>query len=168
MPNTPVLAAGEALPGAEGMITGRFSRRAMLAGLASLPAVGGATAASAAAPAIEPEMTDDELMALDWAPWEHQEGEFVPPTNQQWYDEVNPTLISIRIAWTIMYKTKAELIAMLGGLDNEKGADEDKTMAVEMYERIAQAAERIDALHDVLHGAGSRLMIAGLNVGHTS
>ncbi|UCI17039.1 hypothetical protein FJ970_18065 [Mesorhizobium sp. B2-1-8] len=148
---------------AEGIITGRFSRRAMLAGLASIPAIGGATAAI-----IEPEMTDDEFMALDWAPWEHQEGEFVPPTNQQWYDEVNPTLISIRIAWTIMYKTKAELIEMLGGLDNEKGADEDKTMAVEMYERIAQAAERIDALHDVLHGARSRLMIAGLNVGHTS
>ncbi|MEI9422219.1 hypothetical protein O7A70_13700 [Mesorhizobium sp. Cs1299R1N1] len=48
MPNTHVPAAGEAMPAVEGMqiITGRFSRRAMLIGaIASLPALGGAATA---------------------------------------------------------------------------------------------------------------------------
>ncbi|TPJ46852.1 hypothetical protein [Mesorhizobium sp. B2-7-1] len=47
MPNITVPAAGEAMPGAEGMkiITGRFSRRVMLVGaIAALPALAGATA----------------------------------------------------------------------------------------------------------------------------
>ncbi|MBZ9927775.1 hypothetical protein FJW04_22015 [Mesorhizobium sp. B2-7-3] len=47
MPKLTFPAAGEAMPAAEEMhiITGRFSRRLILAGLASLPAIAGATAA---------------------------------------------------------------------------------------------------------------------------
>ncbi|RWI92854.1 hypothetical protein [Mesorhizobium sp.] len=141
-----------------------ISRRAALGALASLPAVAGATPA---APSVEPEMTDAEFMALDWTPWEHHEGEFVPPTNQQWHDAVNPTLISIRLAWSIMHKTKPELIELLGGLDKERSAAEN-TMAVEMFERIDEAADLIDHLHAVLHGARSRILIAALNVGRAS
>lgn len=46
MPNIHVPAAGEAMPGAEGMQipTGRFSRRLMLMGVASVPAIASATA----------------------------------------------------------------------------------------------------------------------------
>lgn len=48
MPNTHVPAAGEAMPAAEVTpIIGRFSRRALLGAIASLPAVAGATAAFA-------------------------------------------------------------------------------------------------------------------------
>lgn len=50
MPNTHVPAAGEAMPAVEGMhiITGRFSRRAMLIGaIASISAAGAAVAAPA-------------------------------------------------------------------------------------------------------------------------
>ncbi|PBB21124.1 hypothetical protein [Mesorhizobium sp. WSM4313] len=56
MPNTRIPAAGEAMPGAEGMhiITGRFSRRLILAGIASLPATGGAVAAPRAVPVKDP------------------------------------------------------------------------------------------------------------------
>ncbi|MER9840130.1 hypothetical protein NKJ59_02570 [Mesorhizobium australicum] len=47
MPKLTFPAAGEAMPAVEEMhiITGRFSRRAMLIGLASIPALAGATAA---------------------------------------------------------------------------------------------------------------------------
>ncbi|TPM11509.1 hypothetical protein FJ960_01835 [Mesorhizobium sp. B2-3-11] len=64
MPNTHVPAAGEAMPAAEGMhiITGRFSRRLILAGLASLPAIAGATAALAVPATINP---DAELFVLE-------------------------------------------------------------------------------------------------------
>lgn len=61
MPNTHVPAAGEAMPGAEGMqiVTGRFSRRAMLVGaVASIPAIAGAVGAPAEHP-------DSELIRLD-------------------------------------------------------------------------------------------------------
>ncbi|OBQ94406.1 hypothetical protein [Mesorhizobium sp. AA23] len=57
MPNTHVPAAGEAMPAA--IITGRFSRRAMLVGaVASIPAIAGAVAA----PAVHP---DALLFRLD-------------------------------------------------------------------------------------------------------
>lgn len=65
MPNTHVPAAGEAMPGAEGMpIVGRFSRRAMLVGaVASIPAIAGAVAAPAVSTDdIHP---DSELIRLD-------------------------------------------------------------------------------------------------------
>ncbi|TGP26416.1 MULTISPECIES: hypothetical protein [unclassified Mesorhizobium] len=56
MPNTHVPAAGEAMPAAEGMqiITGRFSRRAMLIGAASVPTVAGAVALPMPLPASDP------------------------------------------------------------------------------------------------------------------
>lgn len=45
MPKLTFPAAGEAMPAAEEMIIGRFSRRAILGAFASIPAIGGATAA---------------------------------------------------------------------------------------------------------------------------
>ena len=55
MPNTPVPAAGEAMPAAEeSHIIGRFSRRALLGAIASIPAIGGATAALAVAAISQP------------------------------------------------------------------------------------------------------------------
>ncbi len=48
MPNTPVPAAGEAMPAAKPTaFIGRFSRRAIPAGIASVPAIGTARATSA-------------------------------------------------------------------------------------------------------------------------
>ncbi|MFB9979459.1 hypothetical protein ACFSQQ_14725 [Mesorhizobium kowhaii] len=66
MPNTHVPAAGEAMPAAEEMkiITGRFSRRLILAGIASLPALGAATAAVARPEAVSPH-PDAELFQLE-------------------------------------------------------------------------------------------------------
>lgn len=66
MPNTHVPAPGGAMPDVEEMhiITGRFSRRAMLVGLASLPAMAGATAALAApTPATADEAEINRLIA---------------------------------------------------------------------------------------------------------
>ncbi|MDG4908144.1 hypothetical protein P9228_17080 [Mesorhizobium sp. WSM4898] len=67
MPNTIVPAAGEAMPAAEGMqiITGRFSRRAMLVGaIASIPTIAGAVAAPAISNAADVH-PDAELFRLD-------------------------------------------------------------------------------------------------------
>ncbi|CDX22160.1 hypothetical protein MPL3356_390177 [Mesorhizobium plurifarium] len=67
MPNNTVSAAGEAMPAAEGMqiVTGRFSRRAMLVGaIASLPAIAAATAAPAVSTVVDIH-PDAELFRLD-------------------------------------------------------------------------------------------------------
>ncbi|WP_192253751.1 hypothetical protein [Mesorhizobium silamurunense] len=59
MPNTHVPAAGEAMPAAQPtIIVGRFSRRALLGAIASVPAVGTAAAALPSAG------TDDHVMSL--------------------------------------------------------------------------------------------------------
>ncbi|RUW62107.1 hypothetical protein [Mesorhizobium sp. M7A.F.Ca.US.008.03.1.1] len=163
MPNTHVPAAGEAMPAVEGMhiFTGRFSRRAMLIGaIASIPAMAGALAAEAPAD----DMPDAEFAALDWKPWEHYEGEFVPPTNDEWIEAINPTLVAIRLAWAVMYKTKPELITMLNEMDKEP-TGEGETLAAMMVGQIEDARIRIEALHDTLCGAFARCAVAVKSTG---
>lgn len=64
MPNTTVPAAGEAVPATQ-IITGRFSRRLMLMGaVASIPAIGAATAAPDKSTRVNPH-PDAELFRLD-------------------------------------------------------------------------------------------------------
>jgi hypothetical protein len=66
MPNTSVPAAGEALLAAEEIPIGRFSRRALLGAIASVPAMAAATAAVASiSPAAAAEHPDAELFLLE-------------------------------------------------------------------------------------------------------
>ncbi|MER8849313.1 MULTISPECIES: hypothetical protein [Mesorhizobium] len=58
MPNTPVLEAGEAMPAA---FLGRFSRRALLGAIASIPAIRGAAAAHVS-PQPAPLPSQEELL----------------------------------------------------------------------------------------------------------
>jgi hypothetical protein len=59
-------------------------------------------------------MSEDRMAsAEDWAtvefePWASKEDAWQPPTNEQW---CNPTAIVLRLAWTLMFKSKQELIA---------------------------------------------------------
>jgi hypothetical protein len=41
-----------------------------------------------------PNLSDEQVAAIEFEAWQHVDGEFEPPTNDEWYREVNPTLVS--------------------------------------------------------------------------
>ncbi|PBB20541.1 hypothetical protein [Mesorhizobium sp. WSM4313] len=124
MPNTPVPAAGEAMPGAEEMIIGRFSRRRILAGIAAIPAMGVATEAPAASNTMADPLADTiaeyyakmaEFMALpvDQVTIETEEAlvaaTYGPANERLWH--ATPPAISLRgVAEAIRHALKQDVV----------------------------------------------------------
>ena len=102
------------------------------------------------------EMTDEELAAMDFEPWQHVPGEWTPPSNVEWSKLANPYLVSVRMAWLTLYKTKAELVEMIEGMDREG--------IFEPYGNgIRDSIDFFRAFLVVLEAAEARVICAGLN-----
>ena len=86
-------------------------------------------------------LEDEKIAALDFEPWTHCDGEWVPPTNEEWCDAVNPTLIAIRMAWLSLYKSKAELREMLDKMDQDN--DDGSNLAIEFLDTIFTRASEL-------------------------
>lgn len=158
MPNTPVPAAGEAMPAAEAPPTiGTFSRRAMLGAIAAVPVMGAATEAFPATELTETidDMTDEQFAALRFEAWVHTADEWKPPTNVEWANLADPHLITIRIAWLIMHKTKPELVQMIEGMD--------KDLFKTTFGRIDRTSEWLKGLDAIVTGAVARLACVGMS-----
>jgi hypothetical protein len=112
----------------------------------------GAVETDADLEATQTEMSDADFAAIDFEAWQHATGEFVPPSNVMWCKQVNPTLISIRIAWCILYKSKAELISIF---------ECDPDLAMEMTDLIIEAKQWIEPLHRILECGSARMLCAG-------
>jgi hypothetical protein len=99
--------------------TTTIDRRRLLLGTGATAAALGAVSTLPATELTETteEMTDDQLAAHPFEAWVHTPDEWKPPTNVKWANLANPHLISIRMAWLIMHKTKPELIEMVKGMD---------------------------------------------------
>ena len=100
-------------------------------------------------------LADDtlELMAqLDFEPWKQQPDGWVPPTNAEWTDLANPHLISVRLAWLTLHKSKDELMAM-----SEELADE---ALMDLVDQIGHSADWFKGLQELLSGAECRIMCA--------
>jgi hypothetical protein len=87
-----------------------------------------------------------EIAAMDFTAWQHSEGEWTPPSNDEWLEIGKTKLPSLRIGWFILYKSKPELIKMIEGLDDETyftmcNAVRDLAAFLEGCSTIAKAAE---------------------------
>ena len=103
------------------------------------------------------DMSEAEFAAVDFEPWVHTPDEWTPPSNVEWAALANPHLVTIRIAWLIMHKSKTELIEMIEGLERD--------VAVEMLDRLLDTSRWIKGLHCIADGALARMMCAGLAAG---
>ena len=95
--------------------------------------------------------TDEEIAefaAKDFEPWDTSECPL--PTNQEWIDSINPHLISLRLAWVAMGKTKAELVEQL----------EADGVFKPMLDGIGDTERQMRGLHDLSSAALARLMCA--------
>jgi hypothetical protein len=97
--------------------------------------------------------TLDDYGAIEFEAWQHEEGEWVPPSNEKWAQLANPHLVTACIAWLTMFRTKNELMEMLDGLDDEAGR--------ELMERFTDTVNFFKGFTALLEGAEARILCAG-------
>ena len=111
----------------------------------------------AAGEAVPADMTDQQLAAMTFEPWKHEPDEWKPPSNEQWARLANPYLVSVRMAWLTLYKTKPELVEMIEGMDREG-----------IFERygngIRDSIDFFKTFLVVLEAAEARIICAGLSI----
>jgi hypothetical protein len=96
---------------------------------------------------------DIEAMAqLDFDRWQADATGWTPPTNEEWSRLANPHLVSLRLAWLTLHKSKDELIAVTEGLGDQA--------LMELVSQIGQSADWFEGLHKVLASAECRVMCA--------
>lgn len=104
---------------------------------------------------VDGERNDDDLAAmatLDFGPVSGLAERWSPPTNAEWADLANPHLISVRLAWLTLQKSKADLVAMCDELDDDA--------MTELVNQIGRSADWFEGLHKVLASAECRIMCA--------
>ncbi|MBN9241920.1 MAG: hypothetical protein J0I98_03920 [Mesorhizobium sp.] len=111
----------------------------------------------AAGEAVPADMTDEQLAAITFEPWKHEPDEWKPPSNEQWARLANPYLVSVRMAWLTLYKTKPELVEMIQGMDRDG--------IFEPYGNgIRDSIDFFKPILVVLEAAEARIICAGLSI----
>ncbi|RYG99374.1 MAG: hypothetical protein EON58_04135 [Alphaproteobacteria bacterium] len=103
-------------------------------------------------PAGTPDFEIDAMAQLDFRPLEERDGAWTPPTNDEWSRLANPHLISVRLAWLSLHKSKAELVAMAEQLGD--------AALTELVTQIGLSADWFEGLHKILASAECRIMCA--------
>jgi hypothetical protein len=103
-------------------------------------------------PSGNPDFAIEAMAQLDFRPLDEREGTWTPPTNDEWSSLANPHLISVRLAWLTLHRSKDELVAMAEQLG-------DATLTG-LVTQIGQSADWFASLHKVLASAECRIMCA--------
>ncbi len=107
--------------------------------------------------AKEEPVTIEQMAAMNFEPWKHVADEWSPPSNKKWADDASFVLPPVRIAWILMYQTKAELENIVETLEDEPFD--------EMVNGISDAKKFFEGFARVLAGAEGRLLCAASSVG---
>lgn len=91
-----------------------------------------------------------DMAALAFEPWQPLSDGWTPPSNAEWSALANPHLISVRLAWLTLHKSKEELIAVAAQLGDEG--------LQELVGQIGRSADWFEGLHKLLANAEARLV----------
>ena len=94
----------------------------------------------------------EAMAALEFTPWQRHADEWTPPSNEGWANLANPHLVTLRLAWLTLHKSKDELMAVANQLGDEA--------LMELVGQIGQSADWFKGLHELLSSAECRLMCA--------
>lgn len=92
------------------------------------------------------------MAALAFEPGQALSDGWTPPTNAEWAALANPHLISVRLAWLTLHKSKDELIDVAAQL-GEAGLEE-------LVGQIGRSADWFEGMHKLLASAECRIMCA--------
>ena len=93
-----------------------------------------------------------DMAALAFEPWQPMSDGWTPPSNAEWAMLANPHLISVRLAWLALHKSKEELMAVAAQLGDEG--------LIELVGQIGRSADWFEGLHKLLDSAECRIMSA--------
>lgn len=95
----------------------------------------------------------EQAATMEFEPWPTPiEGDWIPPTREEWMAMADTHAIHLRIAWKMMERDKAALIAMVETL----GGD----VALDLLDSLASTARFLEGTAMVVREAESRLTIA--------
>jgi len=137
-----------------------INRRAALGALAGASA---ALAASTAAEGVALKVgnagklaTAEQIAEMNFEPWVHKAGvDWEPPTYEEWVAEARGALVTLRIAWHMMHRTKEQLEEASLSLE-EQGEMEP------LVKEFMRSHQIFKACFDVMDAANLRFMSATL------
>jgi hypothetical protein len=97
--------------------------------------------------------TAEEWASINFEPWAHADDEWTPPTNEEWREAAKTHLVTVRLAWAMLYRTKAELVEGLKDLGDECGN--------QMMDDFASAIHFFESTAKILNLAQTRIICAG-------
>ena len=101
-------------------------------------------------------MTAEEAAAIQFEPFAQDVLKAIkPPSNAKWAALANPHLVTWRMAWFILRKTKPEIIEMLRAIGN------DDEVANEFMDSFLGAISFFEAALEALRIAEARILCAG-------
>jgi hypothetical protein len=97
--------------------------------------------------------TAEQWAATDFEAWTHADDEWTPPTNEEWRQIAKTHLVTVRLAWALLYRTKAQLVEGLREL-----GDEDVNR---MMSDFMSALHFFESTAKILKLAETRIICAG-------
>ena len=147
------------------------SRRAILRSILAAGAVATVPAVAASAAALSPAgpsavsseseiVTLEEMATMKFEPWSHSQDEWSPLSDEEWAQAAPYLLPHVRMAWLLMYKTRAELeaaVVRINDADNE-GLFED------LVNNFVRVRKFFEDFVTVLNAAECRVVCAASTV----
>lgn len=93
----------------------------------------------------------EQTAAINFVPWVDSP-DIRPPSNADWH---NPMLVTLRLAYTAMLRTKRELMGIW---------DSDEALAQDSAERFSDLAKELRMWAGVADAASARVIVAGAAV----
>jgi hypothetical protein len=95
-------------------------------------------------------MTAAECAAMNFEPWSPEDLEVCkPPSNSEWNRMTHPHLVTLRIAWLTLAKTKPELVEMMRklGENDEAGCAmmDGFIAAIDFFKQVLMMLEKAEA-----------------------
>ncbi len=98
--------------------------------------------------------TFEDYAAQDFEAWKHKEGEWEPPSNEEWAKLADPHLMTIRVAWRFLYLSKPEFIQAFRKLE--------KAGAIEAtFDHLKLTSDFLKGLRELIDNAELRFICAG-------
>jgi hypothetical protein len=97
--------------------------------------------------------TAEQWAAIDFEPWTHAADEWTPPTNVEWHEIGENHLVTVRLAWALLYRTKDQLVEGLREL-GEKDVNR-------MMDDFMSATHFFESTAKILNLAQTRIICAG-------
>lgn len=107
-------------------------------------------------PAVPEIATVERIAQMDFDAWTVGPDVRPPPTAAEWASLASPHLVTLGIAYRLMFKSKSALVEMV--------AKEDLGLWERVVNDLIQTREWLQMVHDVTRAAETRMMVALANL----